>query len=88
MTIEDRIPQLTDTELENLHDNAVRLSAAGTASQRTEAARLLPIITAAITSRRATHDAELAERKRVRQAGMAEARAKRKAVRKKETAAT
>jgi hypothetical protein len=87
MTIEERIPQLTDNELENLRSNAVRLSTTGAPAQKAEAARLLPIITTAIASRRASHDAELAERKRIRQAGMAEARARKKAVRKTETAA-
>lgn len=84
MTIEDRIPALTDKELDNLHGNAVRLSASGTAAQKAEATRLLPIIDAAVEDRRVARTAELAERKKVRQVTMAEARAKKKASRKAE----
>ncbi len=86
MTIEERIPDLTDKELENLRDNAERLSTAGKAAQQAEATRLLPIIAAAMETRRVARTAELADKKRVRQAGMAEARAKKKAARKAEAA--
>jgi hypothetical protein len=84
MAIEDRIPALTDKELDNLHGNAVRLSASGTAAQKAEAARLLPIIDAAVEDRRVTRTADLAEKKKARQVTMAEARAKKKASRKAE----
>jgi hypothetical protein len=84
MAIEDRIPALTDKELDNLHSNAVRLSANGTAAQKAEATRLMPIIDAAVEDRRIARTADLAERKRARQVTMAETRAKKKASRKAE----
>jgi hypothetical protein len=87
MTIEERIPEFTDKELENLHDNALRLSTGGKPAQQAEAARLLPIIAAAMETRRVTRNAELAEKRREREASMAEARAKKKAARKAEAAA-
>jgi hypothetical protein len=87
MTIEDRIPEFTDKELENLHDNALRLSTTGKPAQQAEAARLLPIISAAIEARRVARNVELAEKRRERDASMAEARAKKKAARKAEAAA-
>lgn len=88
MTIEERIPEFTDKELENLHDNALRLSTAGKPAQQAEAMRLLPIIAAAIETRRVARTAELAEKKRARQAAMADAREKKKAMRKAEAAAS
>ena len=84
MTIEERIPELTDKEIENLHDNALRLSTSGKPAQQAEATRLLPIIAAAIETRRIARTADMAEKKKVRQAGMAEARARKKAARKAE----
>jgi hypothetical protein len=84
MTIEERIPEFTDKELENLHDNALRLSTAGKPAQQAEAMRLLPIIAAAIETRRVARNAELAEKRRERDATLAEARAKKKAARKAE----
>ena len=84
MTIEERIPEFTDKELENLHDNALRLSTDGKPAQQAEAARLLPIITAAMEARRVTRNAELAEKRREREASMADARARKKAARKAE----
>jgi hypothetical protein len=87
MTIEDRIPEFTDKELENLHDNALRLSTTGKPAQQAEAARLLPIISAAIEARRVARNVELAEKRREPDASMAEARAKKKAARKAEAAA-
>jgi hypothetical protein len=87
MTIEERIPDFTDKELENLHDNALRLSTDGKPAQQAEAARLLPIIAAAMESRRLARNVELAEKRRERDANMKEAREKRKAARKAEAAA-
>jgi hypothetical protein len=52
MTIDERIPALTDKELASLQDNAVRLALSGSAKQKSESERLMPLI-----------DAELAERK-------------------------
>ena len=56
MSIEDRIPQLTDKELENLHDNAERISKGAASKQQVEAARLLPIIAEALVQRSTLRD--------------------------------
>ena len=82
MSIEDRIPQLTDKELENLHDNAERISKGAASKQQAEAARLLPIIADALVERKKTRATEAAEKKVVRQKDMADARAKKAAARK------
>jgi hypothetical protein len=82
VSIEDRIPQLTDKELENLHDNAERISKGAASKQQAEAARLLPIIAEALAERRKTRAGEAAEKKFARQKDMAEARARKAAARK------
>jgi hypothetical protein len=80
--IEERIPDMSDKELENLHLNAVRLSKSGAPKQQAEAARLLPIIGAAMDGRRSARAAELVEKKRA----MAEERTKKTAARKAQRA--
>jgi hypothetical protein len=82
MSIEDRIPQLSDKELENLHANADRISKGAPNKQQAEAGRLLPIIAAALAARRETRAVEAADRKVTRQKQLAEARAKSTAARK------
>jgi hypothetical protein len=82
VSIEDRIPQLTDKELENLHDNAERIAKGAASKQQAEAARLLPIIADALVERKKTRATEAAEKKVVRQKDMADARAKKAAARK------
>jgi hypothetical protein len=52
VSIEDRIPSLTDKELASLQENAARLALSGSAKQKADCERVLPLI-----------DAELAERK-------------------------
>jgi hypothetical protein len=52
MTLEERIPEMSSTELANLHANATRLQQAGTAKQQTDAATLLPLVDAEMTRRR------------------------------------
>ena len=52
MSIEERIPSLTDKELASLQENATRLALSGSAKQKADCERVLPLI-----------DAELAERK-------------------------
>lgn len=81
MTIEERIPEMTDKELDNLRDNAMRLAQAGGAKQA-EAARLLPIIETAMGERRTANAAALVEKKKVRQQAMADARARKVKARK------
>jgi len=82
VTIEERIPEMTDKELENLRVNAERLAQSGASKQQVEAARLLPIIAAAVEERRAANAVALVERKKVRQQGMAAARARKVSARK------
>lgn len=76
MPIDDRISGMTDKELENLHENAVRLSKSGAPKQQAEAARLLPIIDAAIEVR-TTAAREASEAKKAAQRA-ARPKAKRK----------
>ncbi len=52
MAIADRIPDLSDRELESLHANAVRLQASGSPAQRQQAEELLPLLGAALEERR------------------------------------
>ena len=52
MSIDERIPALSDKELASLKDNAARLAQSGSVRQKSESERLTPLI-----------DAELAERK-------------------------
>jgi len=52
VSIEERIPTLTDKELASLQENAMRLALSGSVKQKADCERVLPLI-----------DAELAERK-------------------------
>ena len=52
MGIDQRIPDLSDKELESLHANAVRLAQSGKPLQRQQASELLPLIGAALEERR------------------------------------
>lgn len=56
MDIDQRIPDLSDKELENLHANAVRLAGSGTQKQRQQAEELLPLLSAALEDRRRLRD--------------------------------
>jgi hypothetical protein len=51
--ITGRIPEMTDAQLSALADNAHRLQASGTATQKSSAAALLPIVDAEMTRRAA-----------------------------------
>lgn len=51
MLHEKRIAELSDNELHNYYNNAVRLAQSGTDAQREEALSLLPILSAAIEAR-------------------------------------
>ena len=64
MGIEQRIPDLTDKELETLQANAVRLAQSGTVQQRQQAETLLPLIDAAMQDRRAARTKADQERRR------------------------
>ncbi|WP_395647268.1 hypothetical protein [Terricaulis sp.] len=63
--IDQRIPDLSDKELEQLHANAVRLAQSGTQVQRQRAEELLPLIGAAMEERRAARAAASGEKRRV-----------------------
>ena len=52
MRIDQRIPDLSDKELESLQANAVRLAQTGSAMQRQQAEELLPLLSAALEERR------------------------------------
>jgi hypothetical protein len=52
MGIDQRIPDLSDKELESLHANAVRLVESGSAVQRRKAEELLPLLGVALEERR------------------------------------
>ena len=52
MSIDERIPSLSDKELASLQENAMRLALSGSLKQKADCERVLPLI-----------DAELAERK-------------------------
>jgi hypothetical protein len=59
-----RIPDLSDKQLESLHANAVRLSQSGTQAQRLQAESLLPLIGAEMEQRRVARAAASAEARR------------------------
>ncbi len=60
--IDQRIPDLSDKELESLHANAVRLAASGSQLQRQQAEHLLPLLGAALLERKQTRDQALKSR--------------------------
>ena len=72
MSLEERVPDLSDKELERLYANAIRLAQSGTDRQRVDAERLLPLIGATLEERRsesvAKAEALRAETKRARMA--------------------
>jgi len=65
VTIGDRIPDLSDKELESLHANAVRLKDSGSAKQRQQAEELLPLLGVALEERRLARIATQVETRRV-----------------------
>ena len=52
VAIADRIPDLSDKELEQLRANAVRLQTSGSPAQRQQAEELLPLLGVALEERR------------------------------------
>ncbi len=87
MSLEARIPEMTEKELENLQANAERLVKSGSAKQQAEAERLLPLIAEAMANRKVARTAELAEKKVARAKDLADARARRAATKKAEAEA-
>jgi hypothetical protein len=55
--IDDRIPQMSEPELSNLEANAMRLAGSGTAAQKAEAERILPLVRTALETSRAAKSA-------------------------------
>ncbi len=53
MTIADKLPTISDKEIETLRDNALRLQASGDAKQKSAASDLLPLIEAELSERAA-----------------------------------
>jgi hypothetical protein len=64
MEIGDRIPGLSDKELESLQANAVRLKESGSVQQRQQAEELLPLVGAALEERKAARVATHVETRR------------------------
>jgi hypothetical protein len=79
MGITDRIPDLSDKELESLHTNAVRLKDSGSQIQRQQAEELLPLLGAALEERRLARVAAQTETRRVNTEKRATAKKKAKA---------
>ena len=69
MGIDQRIPDLSDKELETLHANAVRLAQSGTQMQRQHAEELLPLLGATIEERRLARVATSTRARRASSAG-------------------
>jgi hypothetical protein len=65
MEIDQRIPDLSDKELETLHANAVRLAQSGSPKQRQQAESLLPLLGVAMDERRAARAVTDAARRRI-----------------------
>lgn len=61
--IDQRIPDLSDKDLENLHANAVRLAQSGTQGQREQAEALLPLLGAEMEHGAERAQAQLEARK-------------------------
>ena len=66
MSIDERIPALSDKELATLHSNAERLARTGAPKQQGEAQRLMPLIEAEQAERKARAPAAKAAAPRAR----------------------
>jgi hypothetical protein len=66
MEIDQRIPGLSDKELESLHANAVRLKVTGTLVQRQQSETLLPLLGAALEERRLARIAAQTQKRRAK----------------------
>lgn len=64
MEMDQRIPDLSDRELETLHANAIRLAQSGTPKQKQQAESLLPLLGETVEARRVTRAQAALERKR------------------------
>ena len=86
MPIDERIPQMSDSELANLHSNALRLKETGAAPVKAEAERILPIVTATLEQRRVARNEALQKQKLERREAATAKRLKKKAESKPEPA--
>jgi len=68
MNLIERLPELDDVELKNLHDNARRLMEAGSEKQRLAAAELLPAVERVMAARKAQRGKAMAARAAQRRA--------------------
>jgi hypothetical protein len=66
MSMVEKLPEMADEALRNLHANALRLGGAGTAQQRASATALLPAIEAELSARKVAKQERLAEGRRAR----------------------
>jgi hypothetical protein len=80
--LDDRIPQMSETELLNLEVNATRLKASGSAPQKAEAQRILPLVAAALVVARA-NKSEAMQKAKAERREAADASRKKKAASKK-----
>jgi hypothetical protein len=71
--IDQRIPDLSDKELENLHANAVRLAQSASPQQRQQAENLLPLLGAELEERRKLRASASQARRRSAKKASAEA---------------
>lgn len=74
MEIQERIPDLSDKELESFHANALRLAQSGTPMQRQRAEEALPLLAAALDERRQTRSAATSQVRRANVAKRAAAK--------------
>lgn len=79
MLMSERIPTLSDVELERLQANALRLVETGTAIQRKQAEELLPALSEALETRRVAHAAASAAARSVKRKAPTKAAATAKA---------
>jgi hypothetical protein len=63
MSLLEKIPQMDDSALKNLLDNARRLETTGSVKQKADAAELLPALEAAVAARRAVKLEAAAEKR-------------------------
>jgi len=63
MSLLEKIPQLDDSSLKNLLDNARRLGTSGSVKQQADAAELLPALEAAVAARKAVKLEAAAEKR-------------------------
>jgi hypothetical protein len=68
MSLDDKIPAMTDAQLKALQANASRLAETGAAKQQAEAARLLPLVGAEIDARAAAKAQTLLEKREEKKA--------------------